>query len=78
MNIKIFGLGCMKCEALFDTVKEVVSKNKIDADIEYVTDMEKIMAFGIMSMPAMMIDNKLISSGRVLKAKDIEKLIMKE
>ncbi|MBO4496492.1 MAG: thioredoxin family protein [Clostridiales bacterium] len=76
MNIKVLGGGCGSCEMFLDAVKEVVSKNNIEADIEYITDMEKIMGYGIMSMPALMIDNKLISSGRVLKPKDIEKLII--
>ena len=76
MNIKVLGGGCRSCEALLDVVKEVVSKNNIDAEIEYITDLEKVMAYGIMSMPALVIDDKLISSGRVLKAKEIEKQIM--
>lgn len=76
MNIKVLGGGCRSCEALLDAVKEVVAKNNIDADIEYITDMEKIMGYGIMSMPALMIDDKLISSGRVFKAKEIEKLLI--
>ena len=76
MNIKVLGGGCRSCEALLDAVKEVVAKNNIDADIEYITDMEKIMGYGIMSMPALIIDDKLISSGRVLKAKEIEKLLI--
>ena len=76
MNIKVLGGGCRSCEALLDAVKEVVAKNNIDADIEYITDMEKIMGYGIMSMPALMVDDKLISSGRVLKAKEIEKLLI--
>lgn len=76
MNIKVLGGGCRSCEALLDAVKEVVDKNNIDADVEYITDMEKIMGYGIMSMPALMVDDKLISSGRVLKAKEIEKLLI--
>ena len=76
MNIKVLGGGCRSCEALLDAVKEVVAKNNIDADIEYITDREKIMGYGIMSMPALMIDDKLISSGRVFKAKEIEKLLI--
>ena len=76
MNIKVLGGGCRSCEALLDAVKEVVAKNNIDADIEYITEMEKIMGYGIMSMPALMIDDKLISSGRVFKAKEIEKLLI--
>ena len=42
--------------------------------MEYITDMEKIMGYGFMSMPALMIDDKIVSVGKVLKAKDVEKL----
>ena len=44
-------------------------------DIEYVTDMEQIMRYGIMSLPALVVDEKVVAAGKVLKAKDIEKLI---
>ena len=50
-------------------------KKGIDAEVEYITDMEKIMGYGIMSMPALMIDDKIVSVGKVLKAKDVEKLL---
>ena len=44
---------------------------------EYVTDMEKIMAYGVMSMPALVVNEKVVSMARVLKAADVEKLIHK-
>ena len=53
--------------------KEAVEKKGIDAEVEYITDMEKIMGYGVMSMPALMIDNKIISAGKVLKTKDVER-----
>jgi len=57
------------------SVKEAVAKKGIHAEIEYITDMEKIMGYGVMSMPALMIDDKIVSAGKVLKAKDVEKLL---
>ena len=64
---------------LLASTKEAVAKKGIDegidAEIEYITDMEKIMGFGVMSMPALMIDGKVVSAGKVLKAKDVEKLL---
>lgn len=75
MNIKVLGGGCRSCEALLKATKEAVAKKGIDADVEYITDMETIMDYGIMSMPALMIDEKVVSSGKVLKAKDVEKLL---
>ena len=75
MNIKVLGGGCCRCENLLAAVKEAVAEKGIEAEIEYITDMAKIMEYGIMSKPALMIDNKVVSMGRVLKAKDIAKLL---
>ena len=63
------------CETLLEAVKEAVAEKGVDAEIEYITDMEKIMEYGIMSTPALMVDNKVVSMGRVLKARDVLKLI---
>ena len=76
MNIKVLGGGCCKCENLLGAVKEAVAENGIEAEIEYITDMAKIMEYGIMSTPALMIENKVVSMGRVLKAKEVEKLLV--
>ena len=76
MNIKVLGGGCKSCgEALLKSVKEAVANKGINAEIEYITDMEKIMGYGVMSMPALMIDDKIVSAGKVLKVKDVEKLL---
>lgn len=75
MNIKVLGGGCSRCEALLAAAKEAVANKGIEAEIEYVTDMAKIMEYGIMSTPALMIDNRVVSMGRVLKTKDVEKLL---
>lgn len=75
MNIKVLGGGCRRCETLLKSAREAVAHKGIDAEIEYITDMEKIMGYGVMSMPALMIDDKIVSAGKVLKAKDVEKLL---
>ncbi len=75
MNIKILGGGCKSCETLLRSVKEAVANKEVHAEVEYITDMEKIMEYGVMSMPALMIDDKIVSAGKVLKAKDVEKLL---
>ena len=75
MNIKVLGGGCRSCEALLKAAKEAVANKGIDAEVEYITDMEKIMNYGVMSMPALMIDDKVVSSGKVLKAKEVEKYL---
>ena len=75
MNIKVLGGGCCKCESLLKAVKEAVAEKGINAEIEYITDMAKIMEYGIMSTPALMVDNKVVSMGRVLKAKEVLKYL---
>lgn len=75
MNIKVLGGGCRNCENLLAAVKEAVVEKGIEAEIEYITDMAKIMEHGIMSTPALMVDNKVVSMGRVLKAKEVMKLL---
>ena len=75
MNIKVLGGGCKSCEALLAATKEAVAKKGVEAEVEYITDMEKIMGYGVMSLPALMIDEKVVSVGKVLKAKDVEKLL---
>ena len=75
MNIKVLGGGCSRCESLLAAAQEAVAEKGVEAEIEYITDMASIMEYGIMSTPALMIDNKIVSMGRVLKAKDIIKLL---
>ena len=49
----------------------------LSVEVEYITDMEKVMAYGVMSMPAIVVNEKVVSMGKVLKAADVEKLIRK-
>lgn len=71
MKIKVLGGGCCKCENLLEAVKAAVAEKGVDAEIEYITDMAQIMEYGIMSTPALMVDSKVVSMGRVLKVKDV-------
>ncbi len=75
MNIKVLGGGCCKCENLREAVKAAVAEKGIEAEIEYITDMARIMEYGIMSTPALMVNNRVVSMGRVLKAKDVMKYL---
>ena len=47
----------------------------LDIEVEYITDMEKIMGYGVMSMPAIVVNEKVVSMGKILKAADVEKLL---
>lgn len=75
LNVKVLGGGCSKCETLLANTKEAVANAGIEAEVEYITDFAVIGGYGIMSTPALMIDEKIVSMGKVLKTRDIEKLL---
>lgn len=73
-TIKVLGSGCKSCHDLFEHVQKVVQSMEILVRVEYVTDMQKIMEYGVMSMPALVVNEKVVSAGKVLKPADVEKL----
>ena len=73
--VKVLGAGCKSCHELFENTKTAVKNAGHDVEVEYVTDMEKVMAYGAMSMPALVVNDKVVSVGRVLKPAEIEKLL---
>ena len=75
MNIKVLGGGCSKCETLLANAKEAVANTGVEAEVEYITDFAVIASYGIMSTPALMVDEKIVSMGKVLKSSDIEKFL---
>jgi len=75
--IKVLGAGCKNCHALLEASREAVKNMGMSVEVEYVTDMEKIMEYGVMSMPALVVNEKVVSMGKVLKVADVEKLLHK-
>ena len=77
MIIKILGPGCKNCVALTENTKEALAELGIKAEIEKVTDFMEIARYGVMSTPGLVIDDKVVSFGKVLKSKEIVKLLEK-
>jgi small redox-active disulfide protein 2 len=75
MNIKVLGAGCSKCHALDKAVREVVQEMKLDASVEYITDMQKIMQYPILATPGLVIDEKLVVAGKVPDKKQLAKYL---
>lgn len=72
MEIKVLGSGCKNCQKLEENTKEALSSTGKTADIKKVTDVVEIQRYGVMRTPALVIDEKVVVSGRVPKAKEIE------
>ena len=79
MTVKVLGAGCKSCHALLENTQAAVKAlgRENDIRVEYVTDMEKIMQYGVMSMPALVICEKIASVGKVLRPAEIQNLIEK-
>jgi small redox-active disulfide protein 2 len=76
MHIKVLGPGCAKCQSLEKTVKEVVSALKIDVKVEEIKDMKKIMQYPILMTPGLVINEKVVMSGKVPSKAEVERYIL--
>ena len=74
MNIKVIGTGCEKCDAQYKNVQNAIKELDIDAEIEKVEDLIDIVKLGVMTSPSLMVDGKLVISGRVAKMEELVKL----
>lgn len=75
MEIIVLGTGCSRCKALEAAVKNVVNNKGLDANITKIEDIEQIMAYNIMSLPALVVDGKVVSSGKVLNENEIATIL---
>jgi len=73
MKIEILGMGCPKCKKLEENAKKAISELKIKADVIKVTDMGKIVDYGVISTPALVINGKVKTSGRIPDVEEIKK-----
>ena len=77
VSIKVLGAGCKSCHELYENTKEAVKNAGLSVEVEYITDLEKVMGYGVMSMPGLVVNEKVVSMGKVLKTADVEKLLHK-
>jgi len=75
MVIKILGPGCKNCVSLADNAKAALKELGIEGEVIKVTDFAEIAKYGIMSTPGLVVDEKVVSFGKVLKTNDIVKLL---
>jgi small redox-active disulfide protein 2 len=76
MEIKILGPGCPRCGELERRTKSVLAELGISADVEKITDIRKIMEYGILSTPGLVIDGKVKAEGRIPRPEELKTLIM--
>jgi len=77
MEIKILGTGCPKCKTLEEITRKVVKENGIVANITKVEDIVEIMKFNIMTTPALVVNEKVVSKGRIPSVDEIKKFLTK-
>lgn len=75
--IKVLGAGCKSCHEQYENAKAAVRAMGLTVEVEYITDLAKVMEYGVMSMPALVVNEKVVAMGKVLKPAEIEKLLQK-
>ena len=77
LSIKVLGGGCKNCHALEERAKEVIEELKLDGNVSLVTDKDKIVSYGVAMTPALVINEEVVSAGKVLSKDKIANLIKK-
>lgn len=73
IKVKVLGTGCSSCHKLYKDVAEVISDLKIDADLEKIEDLQQIMSYGIMSLPALVVNEKVKFYGKSPNKEELKK-----
>ena len=76
-GVKVLGSGCAKCNALEQAAREALAELGMETAIDHVTDFTQIAAYGVMTTPALVVDGKAVSYGKVLKKDEAKALIQK-
>lgn len=77
LAIKVLGYGCKSCEALLQNTKEAVQAMELPAHVVYITDLREIAKYGVMSTPALVVNEQVVSMGKVLKPAEVKDLLRK-
>lgn len=77
MVVKVLGSSCRNCTALLENTKAAVAQLGIDCTVEKVTDFAEIARYGVMTIPALVIDDKVMSTGKVLRPDEIVSILRK-
>ena len=75
MKIEVLGMGCAKCTKLEENARAAVAALGLEATVEHVKDMDRILDYGVMITPGLVVDGKVVASGKVPSREDIQKLI---
>lgn len=75
--IKVLGAGCKFCREQYENTKQAVKDMGLSVEVEYITDMQRVMEYGVMSMPALVVNEKVVAMGKVFKAKEVVALLQK-
>jgi small redox-active disulfide protein 2 len=75
MDIKILGPGCANCQRLEERTREAVTALNLEAEVEKVTDVAEIASYGIMRTPGLVVDDRVLVSGRVPTTREIQELL---
>lgn len=75
--VKVLGAGCKSCHEQYENAKKAIKDMGLSIEAEYITDMQKVMEYGAMSMPALVVNEKVVSMGKVLNSDDVIALLHK-
>ena len=76
MFIQVLGPGCARCKTLYEIVKKAVEETGVEAEVEKIEDIQKIMAFEILMTPGLVIDGEVKTAGRVPNVEEVKKMIL--
>ena len=74
-SVKVLGAGCKSCHQMYENTKKAVADLGLGIEVEYITNMEKVMQYGAMSMPVLVVNEKVVSAGKVLKPQEAAKML---